>query len=94
MLKKGKKLTLKLKNAKAKWESVPCDYDGKKISIVANHFSLYGVGEADVKDWILLKNTTNAYLMKGWVPRTPTLSGEEAVKITAEALNSSTPPRD
>lgn len=78
---------------KSKWESVPCDYNGKSISIVANHFSPYGVGEisSPLNDYVLEKNTTRAFVLECWVPRTPSITGERAVQIMSEAMQASAP---
>ena len=81
-------------NAKTnKWESVMCDYDGKNISIVASHFSPYGVGEISsaYKDFVIGKNETTAFVLNCWVPKTPSITGERAVEIMTEAMKATAP---
>lgn len=77
-----------------KWKPVCCSYKNGKISIVTNHFSLFGVASVKKeKNWFLYnENTTREKVLTYWVPGSASISGEEALDIVSKSLKTGSIP--
>ena len=86
-LKKGQQAVAGYYNEKKKkWESVPCSYSDGKVSIIASHFSTYGAGAVSSSYFVYNDGTTMEKLLSYWAPASPSITGEEALKVTSESL--------
>ena len=86
-LKKGQQAVAGYYNEKKKkWEPVPCSYKSGKVSIIASHFSTYGAGAVCDSYFTYNDNTTMEKILSYWAPSSPSITGEEALKVTSESL--------
>lgn len=78
---------------KKKWEPVPCSYKNGKVSIIASHFSTYGVGAVSDSCFTYNDKTTTEKLLSYWAPHSPSITGKEALSIVSQAVKSSSVPQ-